>query len=126
MPSRAPVAGRSSRYEEEKQRALTELQDKLLYEKGSSDFHADEQGRSAAALQRAGCEIRILTKTIAHLDDEIATLALLPPTATPGVPAPPAAAAPAAARPSKAAAPATAAKGRPPLPKKPAPTRGRT
>ncbi|KAL1527460.1 hypothetical protein AB1Y20_016125 [Prymnesium parvum] len=64
-------SSKPSKEQEEAARALTELEDRLMYERGTSSFHAGEQARSAAALQRAGCEMRVLIQTISSIEDEI-------------------------------------------------------
>ncbi|KAL3919819.1 MAG: hypothetical protein SGPRY_005492 [Prymnesium sp.] len=62
---REEASSELARREEEHSQAVIELENRLIHERGSSAFHAEEQLRSAEDLQRAGCEMRVLTKSAA-------------------------------------------------------------
>ena len=114
----AMLTTQSSRHAEDSARALTEIEDRLMYEKGSSDFYASEQGRSAQALQRAGAEMRVLTKVIGGLELELVSLVRAGAIETPSD-----------GRTTTGAIrgkPMQVGRGRPPLPKRVGPQRGRT
>jgi len=119
-------AAATSQEAEEKARALTEAEDRLMYEQSTSAFHASEQGRSALALQRAGAEMRVLTSVITSLDEELAALALA--TSSPPEMASSANTGGTRGKAVAAAAPTGRAGGRPPLAARRSggPTRGRT
>ena len=58
------------RLDDEKSLAVREMHDRLQYERTSQDFFEKEHAASKAALQRAGCELRVLAAAIKALEAE--------------------------------------------------------
>ena len=61
----------SSKADEAHARLLVQAEDRLSYERTSHDFLLKEQQRTAAALQRASCEARVLVSSIRRLEADV-------------------------------------------------------
>ena len=71
MEARALGGRFRSKADEAHARLLVQAEDRLSYERTSHDFLLKEQQRTAAALQRASCEARVLVSSIRRLEADV-------------------------------------------------------